>query len=489
MAEGVEKAAVVCCFMTPKYQESDNCRLELEYACKKRKRIIPCMLGDGNDKTGKKWEPTSWLGFLTAALNYVNMRDQSDTNIRLKGEELIGRVRNTTSDQPEMSSSTAHDFFRPIRDEYIQNSFIHRIINEEKCFPIEQSYINLAIVQSEDQREQEKKLSQVGHKDAIIGTFEEIYGTKTVIDVKDMFEQCTGGTKKVLVLGRAGIGKSTFCRYVTYQWAKGEIWTQYRLVILIKLRMLTNNRYPSGRDYSPFDLVKKEYASRAILQEEDRSHFEEQCRKGQVLWLLDGYDEFVQNIPEQLQDVFNLILNKYHHILTSRPYSITLSYDVKMEITGFTDDNSAKYIEQFFTQITDQLEDAASEAHRLKSFLESNPSIWGIAHIPVNLELVCSLWGDIDRSQTTILTMTGLYDNITEWLLRRYLLKQKNLPQTDINEMFENDVYRCCHKELLFLEALAFNAMNSSTLILQPSALERAFTHANVTAEDKKTHF
>ena len=270
---------------------------------------------------------------------------------------------------------------------------------------------------------------------------------------------------------------------------KREIWTQYQLVILIKLRMLTHDDYPPGRDYSPFDLAKKEYASRAILQEEDRSRFEEQCIKGQVLWLLDGYDEFVQNIPKQLQDVFNFILNRYHHILTSRPYSIPLSYDVKMEITGFTDDNIAKYIEQFFTQITDRLEDASSEGHKLKSFLESNPGIWGIAHIPVNLELICSLWGDIDQSQKTTLTMTGLYDKITEWLLRSYCLKQKKLSKIEIDMKSRNGIYQFCQNELMFLEILAFNAMKSSTLILQPSALERALEDANVTAEDKKHIF
>ena len=486
MADGVEKATVVCCFLTPEYQMSDNCQSELEYARRLKKRIIPCML---SDKNGKKWTPNNWLGLLTAGLNYIHMRDPSESNIRSKADELIDRIKNHSSDQPVTSGSQRENFFDLIREEYILNSFIHRIINEEKCFPIKESYINLAIVTSEEQRDKEKKLSQAEHKDAIIGTFEEIHSTKTVIDVKDMFEKCKGGTKKILVLGRAGIGKSTFCQYVTYQWAKGEIWTQYQLVVLIKLRMLTNDNYPSGRDYSPFDLVKKEYASRITMKEGDRSRFEEHCRMGQVLWLLDGYDEFVQNIPKQLRDVFELILNKYHHILTSRPYSITLSYDVKMEITGFTDDNIAKYIEQFFVQIKDQLGDATSRGQQLTSFLKSNPNIWGIAHMPVNLELICSLWGDIDQSQTMVLTMTGLYENITEWLLRRYLIKQKNLPPIEVQTKSRNDIYQDCNKELTFLESLAYNAMTTSVLILQPKSLEEASNDAKVTAEDKKHIF
>ena len=159
-----------------------------------------------------------------------------------------------------------------------------------------------------------------------------------------------------------------------------------------------------------------------------------------------------------------------------------------MEITGFTDDNIAKYIEQFFTQITDQSENAALEGHKLERFLRSNPNIWGIAHIPVNLELICSLWGDTDRSQTTTLTMTGLYENITEWLLRRYLRNKTNLllKESDrIDKLFKNDIYRYCRKELMFLETLAFNAMKSSTLILQPSSLEQALRNADATEEDK----
>ncbi|CAF4975305.1 unnamed protein product, partial [Rotaria sp. Silwood1] len=45
------------------------------------------------------------------------------------------------------------------------------------------------------------------------------------------------------VFGRAGIGKSTFCRYAAYQWATGAIWPEYELVVLIPLRSLTEQGY------------------------------------------------------------------------------------------------------------------------------------------------------------------------------------------------------------------------------------------------------
>ncbi|CAF3883123.1 unnamed protein product [Adineta steineri] len=246
MAHGVEKATVVCCFMTPAYQNSYNCQREYEYANeqvkKNRLRIIPCMIGD---KDFKKWTPSGSLGIITAGLTYVNFRDDSDSNIRSKARELIDMIKNQTSIPPPESTSAAIKPFDSIRQKYLQQNRIKRMVNEEKSFPIEQNYINLAMVETKEQQEKEKKLKRQDDKnaapqqrqvdenadsqqwqDGVRGTYEEIYGVKTSIDVTKIFAKCKKPTKKVLVLGRAGIGKSTFCQYVTYRWAKGELWSQ-----------------------------------------------------------------------------------------------------------------------------------------------------------------------------------------------------------------------------------------------------------------------
>lgn len=153
MAEGVENALVVCCFMTPQYQESVNCKLELEYAQKRGKRIIPCMLT-------KKTEnfPSGWLGIIAGGgLNYVALHDTSQDNIRLKGQELIDRIKQ----QPPASSLQSNDkpsyLFELIKYKYLRNNRIQRVINSAKSFPIENSYINLAIVESKEQQQKEKK--------------------------------------------------------------------------------------------------------------------------------------------------------------------------------------------------------------------------------------------------------------------------------------------------------------------------------------------
>ena len=416
MAEGIENADVVCCFMTSSYQTSRNCQLELEYANKRGIRIIPCMVGEKNEK---KWTPSSWLGLITSGLNYINFRDDSDMNVQLKARELISRSRDQSIAPPTTHSKVS--LAEIIREKYLRENRMERLVNKEKSFSIEQSYINLALVETKEQHAKEKKqkqpslkmqaeeheLSQSGkkHKDTILGTYEEIYGIKTSIHVKNIFERCKNQTKKILVLGRAGIGKSTFCQYVTHRWAKGEIWSQYEMILLIRLRKLTDSRRLSTGNISPMDLVKKEYCPFHDLSNEEERDFQDQCNTGKVLWILDGYDEFAQNIPDQLRDVFDYIVQTQHHILTSRPYAIDLAYDAKMEITGFTDNNIAKYIEHFFDQLQDDMPNATLEGYKLLNFLKENSSIWGICHIPVNLELICSLWSDTDWSKKKSLTM------------------------------------------------------------------------------------
>ncbi|CAF0985948.1 unnamed protein product, partial [Didymodactylos carnosus] len=375
----------------------------------------------------------------------------------------------------DASISEPNNLFDLIRHQHKRYSRIDRLVNPAKSFPIEQSYINLAIVDIKEQQEKEKKLRDAQHSDAIIGTFEEIHSAKSLINVKDIFGICKDQTKNVLVFGRAGIGKTTFCRYAAYQWATGAIWQQYKLVFLIPLRCLTESNYPlllSGINYSLIDLVEKECFCHN-LSDKDKTFLREQFDKSEVMWLLDGYDEIVQNVPAHLQYLFKQLLDTPHHILTSRPYSNTLSYAVQMTITGFADDNIAEYVKQFFDQIKDELNDALSKGQNLLNFLKLNPSIWGIAHIPVNLELICSLWADTDWSETKELTMTQLYDKITEWLFRRYMKNQQNIQTT---QMTKQDVYNYCHKELAFLESIAFNAMKSNTIIIRPTLLKETLT-------------
>ena len=84
MAEGVDNAAVICCFMTPEYQASLNCERELSRAADLRKPIVPCLLASG-------WKPSDWLGLITAGLLYIDIRDGRDINQKI--DEIVSKVK------------------------------------------------------------------------------------------------------------------------------------------------------------------------------------------------------------------------------------------------------------------------------------------------------------------------------------------------------------------------------------------------------------
>ncbi|CAF1593611.1 unnamed protein product, partial [Didymodactylos carnosus] len=92
MAEAVENAAVICCFLTPKYQESKNCKLELQYAVGRNVPVIPCMMS-------ASYKPSNWLGITLTDLIWLNFRQLSNDNMNLKGAELIDRIHLCVGDK------------------------------------------------------------------------------------------------------------------------------------------------------------------------------------------------------------------------------------------------------------------------------------------------------------------------------------------------------------------------------------------------------
>ena len=168
-------------------------------------------------------------------------------------------------------------------------------------------------MKKKEQHENEKHLHDTQHTTAVLGTFEEIYGMKTAIDVRDIFETCKNQEKQVLVSGRAGIGKSTFCQYIAFKWATGSYWSQYELLALIPLRRLTLHYSLPSEKYSLIDLVKKELFPLGLTKDDDEvfnNHFDAK----KTLWILDGYDEIVSNVPPYLKCLLEQLLKTPHHI-------------------------------------------------------------------------------------------------------------------------------------------------------------------------------
>ena len=87
MAAGVENAACVVCFLSQKYQESENCKLELKFAKQSGVPIVPVMA-----ESTKGWRPSGWLGIVVAGALWTPLRSDGEfeSNVRSLVEQIKG---------------------------------------------------------------------------------------------------------------------------------------------------------------------------------------------------------------------------------------------------------------------------------------------------------------------------------------------------------------------------------------------------------------
>jgi len=389
MIKGVENAHTVCCFPTLNYETSPYRRLELQYAKKLNKPIVTFMAIDEH-----QWKPTKgkWLDVIINSKFLFGFSNSSKETLIQRCYELIFKLNYYPFPSEDTLPEPKDKLIISIKHKYLRNHRTKNISNEIKRF------------------------------------------------AEDIFEQSKRKEKRVVLFGDIGIGKSMFCEHATYLWATGDLWSEFDLVVLIHLSKLTKERYLRvSREYEPIDLIEQEHFYDESMHYKEWGALRKMCANRRILWILDGYDQFIHHIPEQIKHAFNQIIDKGHYILTSRPCTIKLSHENKLEITGFSDDDIENYVETYFHK-----QNQNDEILKILNFIKSNPSVWTLSHTPINLELLCTMWTDIDWSNTTQVTITTLYERF-------------------VNFIFKHDSN---NTDLRFLENVAFSAMTSSSRLI-----------------------
>jgi len=308
---------------------------------------------------------------------------------------------------------------------------------------IEDHYVALAVITSKERKEKEKQLKQPDLRPTI---YETIFQPKERILLENLFEReelKNAPQKRVLIQGSAGIGKSTLCQNITYQWVQEKPWlSRFKAVIWLKFRDLTKERYPASADYTAYQVIERECGFRPGQIEEllGQQEFREHC-----LLFLDGYDE----IPDEKLEfqvtgkgrccVLEAFQNGFPHIIvTTRPQSMSsFKKALNLEILGFEDQEIKEYVNNFF-RLNEQ--DSGKEqakkqkgAQILRKQLR-HPLVFSLCHIPINLEIFCSLAleGDTFLADQP-LGIAEIYDKLTDWLIRRFFRFRTNMRGEDIS--------------------------------------------------------
>ena len=287
--------------------------------------------------------------------------------------------------------------------------------------------------------------------------------SEKVVDMSGIFEphENCPNPRIVLIEGDPGMGKTTYCNKLAFDWATrktGKDFLTFKLVLLLRCCDINSNlRDAIATQVLPLDIT-----------EQEREKFFDFIKHNQsnVLLVLDGLDELQSGKLPELQDIIrgkSTMLHKCPLVVTAR-YEAGIEVmeycDTLLEIQGFTTTDASEFIKKFFE---DKGEQGAKTAQNLLDKLEEDQSLKELITNPLNAALICLLCEDSEGKLPE--SKTKLYWEIVEDVLRRYK-KKKNLPETSKNVIEE-------HKsQLKQLGLIAWNALLENKKFVEKNQLE-----------------
>ena len=258
----------------------------------------------------------------------------------------------------------------------------------------------------------------------------------------------------VLIEGEPGMGKTTYCQKLAYDWAtrQGRKWDasfpRVEVLLLLRCREIES---------SIWDAIDEQILPEDI-EPEVRDTFIQSLRENpsKVLLVLDGLDEadpdkltlFRKLIQkEMLPGCFIVLTSRHEAGGKIRPYTDTL-----LEIVGFTRTDAECFIRKYFQQSGNQL---LAETLIAELQLEN---LNELIRNPLNTLLFCFTFEDLNGVLPN--SRTKLYIEIVLFVLRRY--ENKN----DLSNS-DKDLLSVYKKELMILGRMAQDSLQKGELYFE----------------------
>ena len=280
----------------------------------------------------------------------------------------------------------------------------------------------------------------------------------TPVSLDDILVTKDGSPPKIVVVqGAPGIGKSTFAWKFCRKWAKGKLYQNYQLVVLLRMR---DRRVREAKKLSdlfnalhPHDLELTASVTKEVVS----------CGGKGVLLLFEGLDELPSFMLAEdsllLEILQGFSLPKVTLVVTSRPWAVqtliekcTDQISRRVEILGFTKEDISRYVSNAFCE---------EEKKDIIEYLYTHPQLEAIMHIPLNAAFVVQIYKECKRSKQAIpQTMTQLYSALVQALLLRYM---KSIPEfselkiVDLKSLPEP--IKTCFEQLCILAFMSFTKL------------------------------
>ena len=262
------------------------------------------------------------------------------------------------------------------------------------------------------------------------------------VNVFDIFEvPGRGEDVMTIVEGSPGIGKTTFCLKLAYDWAHGNIpsecsFPKFEFVFLLKCRDI---------DGDIMEAISEQLLPRGMEKSVEKLlHFMKDIHNQErlILIILDGLDELPEQSRYHVDELLHRRILPFCYVLaTSRQergieVRKTFVFDIHLEIKGYTENDSIAYVRSHFKTIGQ-----SPKGERLIEEMQQNTFLHALRNNPLNLLLLCVIFEDYEGKLPT--SRTELYQVIVQCLLRRYCAKHSlAVPEdnTTLQKRFEEDV-------------------------------------------------
>ncbi|KAL1880473.1 hypothetical protein Plec18167_003877 [Paecilomyces lecythidis] len=369
-----------------------------------------------------------------------------------------------------------HEAQRYYADNRIRHYYTQRGLLDIKrlsgdILDMEYCYINLAIIEHEGNDSYGQSYSDnVNNSPSAFTLFSRLKvkepDAKPEVVLPHLFtkrEKLDGSTvrpRRILIRGRAGVGKTTLCKRIVHDFIYKKMWEgEYDRVLWIPLRKLKGKSTLQQLLYDEYFSMHRERDIlvpalwRAICDQDD----------SRTLFILDGLDEVSgERNPSgtDLVETFKNLLNRQDVIITSRPHAVHLPvlepFDLELETVGFYSDQVDSYLNKV---VKDQ-----NTTQEIQAFIQGHWLIQGLVQIPIQLDALCYSWDSGFYFDGPPETMTALYQAIELKLWAKDVLqlgkpKDSPLSESDLPYVSPVEIMSIIEDEDTLLQSLAFTGI------------------------------